>query len=444
MRRILLSALSLAALLGASCARVQFADSPEPPPIRPDYAGVTVPEGMAPLRFDMADGRRFSSTEVRIGDTLFVTVRAWEKGSRTGVRYAPFPIYISHDPIDPYIAYRLIQPSYESWREMGLYARELSSWRERPIVTNAATGGGCVNCHHFPGGDPGRMLFHARGPGGGTVFLEGGGARILNLATVGPHKQGTYPAWHPSGRWVAFSSNSTQQSFPVASTQPIEVYDHFSDLILMDLQTDSITLHSPVANLEHMETFPAWSPDGKQLYFCSADSSADVAKDRARIHYALKALDFADGRFSGEPRTVWESDTLSVSFPRPWGKWLLLTVSGYGTFPIWHREADLWLLDTENGRMRAADELNSDDTESYHSWSSNGKWVVFSSRRLDGRYTRLYIAHFDGEGHFSKPFLLPQKKMSHNDLRLRSYNIPEFVQGDPGKHDIQVSKLFAR
>ena len=94
--------------------------------------------------------------------------------------------------------------------------------------------------------------------------------------------------------------------------------------------------------------------------------------------------------------------------------------------------------------MRPADELNSDDTESYHSWSSNGKWVVFSSRRLDGRYTRLYIAHFDGEGHFSKPFLLPQKKMSYNDLRLRSYNIPEFVQGDPGKHDIQVSKLFAR
>lgn len=76
--------------------------------------------------------------------------------------------------------------------------------------------------------------------------------------------------------------------------------------------------------------------------------------------------------------------------------------------------------------------------------NSNVRWVVFSSRRLDGRYTRLYLAHFDGEGHFGKPFLLPQKRYEHKVLRLKSYNVPEFVQGDPGTLNKEVSQLFGR
>jgi len=123
---------------------------------------------------------------------------------------------------------------------------------------------------------------------------------------------------------------------------------------------------------------------------------------------------------------------------------MLFTGSAYGTFPIWHREADLYLMDLETGAVRAADELNSDEADSYHSWSSNGCWVLYSSRRIDGRHTRLYLARFDGEGHFSKPFLLPQKDPSHNVLRLKSYNVPEFVQGDPGRLSKEVSKHFAR
>ena len=436
--------LLLLALLCTGCGRVVFEDSAQQPPIVPDCAGVTVPEGMAAPVFEMADGRPFRVESRREGDTLFLRVRAWDRKTRRGIRYAPFPVYVSRDPIDPYIAYRLIEPSYEGWKEMGLYARELGSFRERPIVTNKETGGGCVNCHHFPGGDPSRMLFHARGAGGGTVFLEGSRAKRINLAAVGPHKQGVYPAWHPSGRYVAFSSNDTHQCFPAYGRQQVEVYDEASDLILMDLQTDSVSVWEPVCEASRMETFPAWSPDGSELYFCVADSLSGVAENRASLRYRLEAIAFRDGQFTGEPHPVWACDTLSASFPRVSGKWMLFTGSAYATFPIWHPEADLYLLDLESGEVRAASELNSDEAESYHSWSSNGRWVLFSSRRLDGRYTRLFIAHFDGQGHFGKPFLLPQKSYSHNVLRLKSYNVPEFVAGDPGRHGKTVAKLFAR
>ena len=432
----------LACLLASLCACTPsvFTDVPDYPPIFPDYIGVTVPDNIAPLTFRMEDGSRFRTEQRREGDTLWTTVSAWKRGERQGLRYAPFPIYISHDPIDPYIAYRLIEPGYESWRNMGLYQRELDSYAETAIVTNRANNLGCVNCHTFDSRSPERMLFHARGKGGGTVFIDGENVKIQNLATVGPQRQGTYPAWHPDGRYVVFSSNDTRQCFTIRNEQPVEVYDTASDLIVFDTATDSVQLI--VETKDRLETFPTWSPDGSTLYWCEAVDPGRIPQTRGQVHYRLMAAPFADGTLTGEPHEIWRSDSLSVSFPRASGKWMLLTLARFGTFPIWHREADLWLLDLESGAIRAVDELNSDEADSYHSWSSGGAWVVFSSRRIDGRYTRLFLSHFDGDGHFSKPFLLPQEDPDMNQLRLKSYNIPEFITGPVPDRQAAIAALF--
>ena len=142
----------------------------------------------------------------------------------------------------------------------------------------------------------------------------------------------------------------------------------------------------------------------------------------------------------GEREMVYDAaaDSMSATLPRisPDGRWLLFTMGSHGVFHIWHRDADLYLLDlqqaNEEGQTiqpRRLDEVNSDNVESYHSWSSNGRWIIFSSRRTDGNFTRPYIAHFDGKGHFSKPFELPQKNPQYHRELLRSYNIPEFMTG---------------
>ena len=87
------------------------------------------------------------------------------------------------------------------------------------------------------------------------------------------------------------------------------------------------------------------------------------------------------------------------------------------------------MLDLKTGEAREAKELNSNDTESYHTWSSNGKWVVFSSRRDDGTYTRPFFAHIDKDGKGTKPFELPQADPDYHRQFMKCYNIPEFMHG---------------
>ena len=70
---------------------------------------------------------------------------------------------------------------------------------------------------------------------------------------------------------------------------------------------------------------------------------------------------------------------------------------------------------------------NSFDADGYHSWSSNGKWVMFGSRRIDGLFTRLWFAYVQEDGRLCKPFLLPQSGELLRDTRSKSYNVPEFI-----------------
>ena len=421
---------------------LHFVESEEYPDVFPDYVKVTIPESMssdngALFTMTMKDGRSCRITRHREGDTLWVKVSAWHQGDMEGISYRPFPIYIHSDSIDPYVVYRLIEPGYESWSRMSISQRSLVSWNESTVVSNASNERGCINCHSFSDGRPERMLFHSRVNNAGTVFVLDGNRKRIDFTKKSSGRQVTYPSWHPSGRYVAFSSNTTRQCFMLKGRQPIEVYDTASDIMVYNVEKDSWVDCPYLNSTSDWETFPSWSPDGSELYFCRADSVAQPSRQRNKVHYRLMRIAFDGqlGTFVGEPQEVplkgIDMTAHSVSFPRiSIDGFLMFTLTDYGTFPIWHDEADLWMLDLKAGDTFPCTILNSDKAESYHCWSSNGRWVVFGSRRLDGRYTRLYFSHFDGKGQFTKPFLLPQKHPRDNILRMKSYNIPEFVKGE--------------
>lgn len=460
-----------------SCENVKEAQtvSNSYPSVFPDYTFTAIPYNIAPLNFEVKGAQEIRADfagegvnlltvtgkhEIRIpkkkwkemldklkDKDLEVTVSVWNSSSPEGVRYKPFTVRVASDAIDEWIAYRLIEPGYEGWNMLGIYQRNLTSFEEKEIATNRADKSKCMNCHSFANYSPSQMIFHVRGEGGGTALWKDGELSKLPLETTGPKKSGTYPMWHPNGRYIVFSSNLTRQSFLSEGEKALEVYDLQSDLILYDIQTKKVLTDKRFMDEAHWETFPAWSADGKSLYYCGA-LPKNMPIDYQNLHYSLCKVDFdeATGTFGERIDTIYnaERDGGSVSFPRlsPDGHYLLYTKAACATFPIWHKEADLKMLRLSDGEELDVEILNSAETESYHSWSSNGRWILFSSRRLDGRYTRLFIAWMDEKGNIHKPFLLPQSTVEHNVLRTKSYNIPEFIKGEVTLPQKQLNALF--
>lgn len=467
----------VSAILLASCEKREAQGMEDAyPPIFPDYTFTAVPYNIAPLNFEL-EGAEYIRVDFRHeeeilltvtgdnsieiperkwrqmlgdmkGEKLKVAVSVWDADHPQGVRYKSFTIDIAPDPIDKWIAYRLIEPGYEGWGLMGIYQRNLTTFEEKEIVTNRSDPNKCINCHSFNNYSPGHWMFHVRGENGGTALVENGRVQKVELGQMAPKKSGTYPMWHPGGRYIVFSSNETRQSFYSEGSKPIEVYDLQSDLILYDTQTQQVLTDPRFVGKECWETFPAWAPDGKSLYYCVSGQYEQILTDCKKLHYSLCRVGFdeATGHFSQQVDTIYNAgrDGGSISFPRlsPDGTYLLYTKADCGTFPIWHKEADLEmirLIDSENVDTSI---LNSEEVESYHAWSSNGRWILFSSRRIDGRYTRLFIAWMDREGKLYKPFLLPQKSAISNTLRLKSYNIPEFIKGEVILPEDRIQDLF--
>lgn len=445
----------------------------ESPSIFPDYTDVTIPYNIAPLNFRLtneytdacaileADDQRM---EVRAKGGQFtidekdwkkllestkgrdITVTVCQKEGNEWVAYKPFHLEVSPDPVDPYIAYRLIEPGYQLWNEMGIYQRDLESYKQTAIMENKMTGNNCMNCHSFCMQDPAKMLFHMRATYPGTYMINGDKIEKLNTKTEQTISALVYPSWHPSGKYVAFSVNTTEQGFHMNDKNVVEVYDKASDVVIYDVEKHEIVTTQQLFSKKQFETFPTFSPDGKTLYFCSADMQV-MPEDFTDVKYSLCAIGFDPQArtFGTEVDTLYNARTegQSVSFPRisPDGKYLLYTLSGYGNFSIWHKDADLYMVNLETKENYPLDTANSDDVESYHSWSSNGKWIVFSSRRIDGLYTRPYFAHIGNDGKASKPFLLPQKDTGFYQEFMKSYNIPEFIKGEVKDQSYDISKV---
>ena len=423
--------------------------------IYPDYSEVTMPCNIASPTFALCDSIsnlsdlqavfRSGETETVVGcdgengfcispddwhtltakaGAISVTIQGYD-GSKW-VEYDPFSITISADTIDKYLSYRLIEPGYEVWNEMGIYQRNLETYDEEAILTNKANNGGCMNCHSFCNRDASTMSLHLRKNNGGTYIVKNGKTDKLS-----PSPSFVYPSWHPEGRFIAYSQNDTKQMFHTTDINRIEVFDFRSDVIVYDTQTGDVLtcpqIHSPLS----FETFPSWSADGKSLYYCTADS-VEIPADYDKAHYSLCRITFdaSTGKFGDKVDTIYNVHIHggSISFPResPDGKWILYTHHEYGNFSIWHKGADLWMQPTNTQQTSPIIKLTSPRADSYHTWSSTGKWVVFSSRRGDGLYTRPYIMHWDGKA-FTKPFAVPQSTAIYDKKLLKSYNIPEFT-----------------
>jgi len=441
--------------------------------LEPDYSGVTIPPNIAPLNFMIKEPgtayfAQFSASngiEIEIASEngkIEIPENKWKKmlENNTGKdfkvdiytlgkdgkwsKFNSFTNKIATEPIDKYLYYRLLYPGYESWKELSIDNRNLENFKTSSFIENNVVDENCVNCHSFNNGKTDNFLFHMRGSLGGTYFYSGGESKKINLKTKEMKNGAVYPRWHPSGNFVAFSSNKIIQRFHSADNKKVEVSDLESSLVLYDLVKNEIMNIDLTDKAHFMDTYPEWSPDGKFLYFCRA-VQIDKDFDYKQIRYNLCRVSF-DSDFCkfGEVEVVFNASEInkSISFPRisPDGKFVIVTMADYGCFPIWHKEADLYSVNLQNLVATKLD-LNSDNTDSYHSWSSNSKWLIFSSRRGDGLTTRPYIAYMDGIGNSAKPFILPQEDPEFYQKFLKSFNIPEFSTIEINLNPGEIRKL---
>ncbi len=450
-------------ILAGSCADppARFSEADSLPDIYPDYKEVVIPVNIAPLNFRLegaterirvriegqeggrikVKGRKSiriprekwkSLLENNRGRSLIMTI--FSRNAEGWSRYLPFSVHIADHPVDPYIVYRRIAPGYETWSRMGIYQRDVTSFAEHTIIDNRLLPGNCMNCHSFNNNDPGQMLLHLRGNVTGTMLVRNGEAVKLNTRVEETVSHGVYPYWHPSGNYIAFSVNVISQVFHSRREKRIEVIDSKSDLVIYDVVNNKLVSSPLISSEDSFETFPAFTPDGNSLVFCTAEKR-EVPDEYDRVKYSLCRISFdpVTGYFGEQIDTLFSSAKTgkSVSYPRisPDGRYLVFTLSDYGNFSIWHREADLYQLDMGTGEYKPAKAVNSNETESYHSWSSCSRWLLFSSRRADGLYTHPYMAYMGEDGNFRKPFLLPQRNPDHYDMSLTSFNVPEFVTG---------------
>lgn len=461
--------MSVAVLLSCGCREIRIAGETDTlPPIFPDYVEVTVPPNIAPLNFRLdSDARRarlFLSAEgmeVKVkGPEFIIPLDKWRSltvrgdiSARVCIRekdgwkaFQPFTIHVSPDPIDPYVAYRLIDPGYETWNRLGIYQRCLEDFSETPVMTNENTGRNCMNCHSFRSRDPQTMMFHMRAANGGTYVWKDGTIEKLNTKTPKTISALVYPYWHPSGKYIAFSVNDIAQFFHSTDPNRIEVYDYKSDVVVYDVDNHQVSTSPLLTDTTRMETFPSFSPDGKTLFFCSS-MQLDMPQEYKDVRYSICSIPFDPGTFSFGSKVDTLYDAVKAgkdaTFPRvsPDGRFLLFTETAYGCFAIWHKDSELRMIDLENGSFHSLDEVNGPDADSYHSWSDNCRWIIWASRRLDGLYSRLYIAHVDGNGNASKPFLLPQKDLEHDRMLMKSYNVPEFISGPVTFDRSQMAEL---
>ncbi len=434
------------------------------PVLYPDYGETVIPPNIAPLDFEVREpgvrfrarlgGERGGSLEVSSRDGRIVwPARAWKaliaqnRGAAVSVaitvqdpegvyrRFDAVRIRVAQEELDRYLVYRLIPPLDHYSVQMGIYQRDLEGFSERPVIENQNFGvasDACMNCHSFRRNRPDRMSLQIRSSTFGRlmIVIKDGVPQKVDTAASGFSKSpAAYQDWHPDGRHIAFSVNKVRPLEHTIGARR-DAWDDDSDLAVYDTEANQVSTTHDIADPDRRENWPSWSADGRTLYFCSAPQLPvtrlqEVKYDLMRISY-----DAATGTWGHRETVLSAADSgLSAAQPResPDGRWLLFSLSDHGYSPVYQPTSDLYVIDLKSGVRQPLTASNSSKSDSWHSWSSNGRWIAFASSREGGVLSRIYFSYFDRDGQAHKPFVLPQENPSFYESYTLTYNVPELI-----------------
>ncbi|MCK6554579.1 tetratricopeptide repeat protein [Candidatus Binatia bacterium] len=214
-------------------------------------------------------------------------------------------------------------------------------------------------------------------------------------------------------------------------------------LVTYDRETKSFQPLRGADDPEFVQSNPTWSPDGKRLIFAKAKvyqaerisqiqsillSEKEVPEfvsEKRPFRYDLHTIPFNDGQGgTPEPLPGASGNGMSNYFPKysPDGKWVVFCKAR--SYMLLQPDSELYIMPAQGGEPRRL-RANTPRMNSWHSWSSNSRWLVFSSK-WNTPYTQLFLTHIDENGEDSPPVLL--ERFTATD---RAANIPEFVRLAP-------------
>ncbi len=434
------------------------------PVLYPDYGETVVPPNIAPLNFEIREpgvsfrarlrGERGGSVEVSSRDGRIVwPARAWKelvaqnRGAALSVaitvqdregayrRFDTVRIHVAEDDVDRYVVFRLIPPVDHYSVRMGIYQRDLEGFSERPVIENqnfSVGRDGCMNCHSFRRNRPDRMSLQIRSATFGRlmVVIKDGVPQKVDTSASGFSKSpAAYQDWHPDGRHIAFSVNKVM---PVEHTigDHRDAWDRDSDLAVYDTEANQVSTTNDIADPDRRETWPSWSADGRTLYFCSAPQLPMTELNELRYDLMRISYNAATGTWGKREPVLSAADSgMSAAQPKesPDGRWLLFSLSHHGYSPVYQPTSDLYVIDLKSGARQPLTASNSSWSDSWHSWSSSGRWIAFASSREGGVLSRIYFSYFDRNGQAHKPFVMPQEDPSFYESSTLTYNVPELI-----------------
>jgi tetratricopeptide (TPR) repeat protein len=339
--------------------------------------------------------------------------------------------------------------------------RDVSRGESRIMLRNMPT---CANCHSFS--DRGKVLgMDIDGPRGdkGAYAL----APIEREMVIDPDEIVTWNAFagKPEGhKTLGFMSRVSPDGRFAVTTLNEQIYvANFPDfefgqvfyptrgiLGYYDRQTQEMKALAGADDPRFVQTGAAWSPDGKWLVFARAPATEAYPQGKALATYAgdpketplqydLYRMPFAEGR-GGVPEPVLgaSANGFSNSFPKvsPDGKWIVHVRCRNGL--LMRPDSRLWIVPFEGGPAREM-RCNTSRMNSWHSFSPNGRWMVFSSK-VNTPYTQMFLTHIDEAGNDSPPILIENSTASN-----RAVNIPEFVDvayDDFARIDVPVAERY--
>jgi tetratricopeptide (TPR) repeat protein len=214
-------------------------------------------------------------------------------------------------------------------------------------------------------------------------------------------------------------------------------------LVVYDRETKSFRALPGADDPEYVQSNPTWSPDGKEIVFARAKAykvSSIVNQDsvlvderdvpefvteRKPFRYDLYRVPFNDGKGGvAQPLAGASGNGMSNYFAKysPDGKWIVFCKAS--SYMLLQPDSELYIIPAAGGVARRL-RYNTSRMNSWHSWSSNSRWLVFSSK-VNTPYTQLFLTHIDENGVDTPPVLL--ERFTASD---RAANIPEFVNLRP-------------